>query len=334
MSGAYGWGGHGVGNGGGGGGGFTQAKAGYAPSPNSGYSGFPVGAPSGVNPQPVGAARAPVDLSAKKRLVATAKSVIIVALDGTGSMGDWRDEIRRWCKTLFDEAKVLLGDDLEILFLSFGDVGRCSGDRVQATSFGRGPELDDYLMALDMGQAGGGNGRESSEMTAYLVDQLVDVSKAQHVYFFTVTDEAAYAEVDRHIAREWLGVDLSESVPTKSVFANLRKKMDAFVVLKPSDADIKKFWQETVGDERVLALSEGRLVVNVMLGVVARITNQYGTFSQRMASRYGNSQYSQVNQQSVHASVMHIPVGGVPKAPTIKAGTKVLVPTNPGGNGQ
>lgn len=341
MSGAIGWRGHGPsydpGPSNGGGGGFSRAQNAYSnPTPASHPGSLsnqgpgsavytPPQSPASIAYRP----RVQVDLSAKKKLTSTKKNVIIVALDGTGSMGGWREEIRNRCKTLFTEAQGYLGEDLEILFIGFGDLLAGSGDKIEAAPFGDGPVLDDHLMALDMDQAGFGNNRESADMAAYFVDVNVDVSTAQKVYFFVVTDEETYPTIDRFAAQHHLGVDLREPLRLEDLFARLRKKMDTFIVAKKL-GDVhgetpRAFWEKIVGRERVLPLDDGRRVVDVMLGVMAKTTNQYQKFSQRLSQAQGNSQYSQVNQQSVHASLMNVPGG--PQAPKVSlhTGTKVLV---------
>lgn len=241
-----------------------------------------------------------------RKLVCTAENVLVVCLDGTGSLGTWRSEIWARVRLLFEEAKALLGADLQIVFATFGDV-KCS-DEIQVADPGAGPILDTYLSALSIDYRGGGDEAESPEILAYYLLEQVDVSACKHVYAYFITDEKAAYEVDPDYAEEYLGIRPTASIPTHKLFQRLCLKMDTYLILKKTDMRdysperIRAFWDEMLPG-RVLPLDDGRRVVDVMLACVAKTTGQMGAFQQSFMARNQGSQYAAENFQTVNQSV-------------------------------
>jgi len=321
--------------------GFTRAKQAHQrPAPAatpSGTSARPktvLGQGSVAADRSAAAASAPkvtFSLEPTKKLKSTARNVLAVVLDMTGSMGDWRDQIMKYLPMLYKEAQGYLGDDLEILFIVFGDL-KCHSDKILVAEFGRGPELDSHLVALNKHQAGGGDEEESPEMVAYYLLQQVDLSSAKNVYTFFITDEKAAEEISETIARSHLGLQVNpELCRTTDVFGSLLRKTEVFVILRKTEVrgyspeGIRQFWVDTVGEERVMPLDLPNLVVEAMLACVAKTTGQYGQFTQDFQSRRGGTKFGAVNLDAIGKSVAMVPGAG-PDAPTIQAATKLLVP--------
>jgi hypothetical protein len=253
----------------------------------------------------------------------------MVAMDTTGSMGSWRDEIFRRCALMAKEAKEFLGDDLAILFIGFGDAK--FGDVVEVAPFGNGPELDDYLEAMEHRTGGGGDEEESPELAAYFVHRRVEMPKAKHAYFWVVTDEKAAPNVSERLARTVLGLTDGETPTTKVLFQMLLRKMEPFIVLRRTDIGsydpdaIRQFWVDVVGEERVVPLDDGRRVVDAMLGVVAKTTGQLDKFTKALLQRQGGTKYGNVNIQTVQASIAMVPGAG-PSDAQIPVVSKPLLP--------
>lgn len=246
MSGAFGWGGKDRAadrNSSNGTAGFGSAYGAYQQPASPGTRGGALagagvmGADSVATPRPGGAAAAsPVDLSPKD-LAAEADNVLIVSMDVTGSMGDWRDEIYRRMPLLYKEAQALLGQSLAVLFVAFGDVK--FGDKIWVTRFGAGPELDALLDSLPRSAGGGGDEEESPELVALYVLTRVDVSRARNIYFWTITDERPAEQIDPQLAQQYVGVQAPPAArTTKAVFDALALKMRPFVVLKRADSGV------------------------------------------------------------------------------------------------
>lgn len=271
-----------------------------------------------------------IDLTARKHLVATKKNVIILNLDRTGSMGDWRDEIMARLPVLFKEAGKYLGESIEIVFTGFGDLE--FGDTFNVAPSGCGPELDGYLVALSKHENGGGNGVESSEMPAVYALNNIDLSAARNVFYFTVTDEGFYPQVKDSHVDALMGLRSTEPNAAK-VFQALKVKAHVFTVLAQTNTvnhRIQKQWEDAVGAENVVELDDARRVVDVLLGVMSKMQGLYDQFSVDLNGRQSPTQYGQVNIQTVHQACSK--VIGAPAAPSVIAGTQSLMMGAPQGS--
>lgn len=332
MSGAFGWGGRDRRRARdlGGGSGFKGAKKAYK-SPPPRPSTTPPASPStggqvpGRNPSiaNVTPPQKRMRVNPKDRTLAcTASNVLILFLDGTGSMGSWRSEIWARVKLLYEEARSYLGDDLQILFGTFGDLKY--GDRMEVADFGAGPELDDHLTSLSIRYGGGGDEEESPEIPAYYLLMNVDVSKAKHVYAFFIIDEKGAPTVSDRLCREHLGISVNpELEKTADVFRSLLLKMETFIVLRRarmSNYDpnrIRQFWVDTIGEERVVPLDDGRRVVDICLAVVAKTTGQMADFTSNFKQRNQGSRFLNDNLDTVQGSILMVP-DGQPQPPDIQ----------------
>lgn len=264
-----------------------------------------------------------------KVLKSTKENVLIVMMDMTGSMGQWREDIFKFLVNLYEESQTLLGQNLEILFIAFGDVKY--GDPIQVTTFGSGSELDSYLKAF-VNMGGGGDGEESPELAAYYLLESVDVSSAKHVFAYIITDEAASPRIDDMNLRKSVNLSLKrELVETRHVFQALLRKMELFVILKEttvlgySSDSILRFWNTTLGPNRVLPLDRANLVVETMLASIARRTDQDEVFNSSYQARRGSTAYGAVNYDLVQKSVAMIPNGSsVVQTPSPGTGTRNL----------
>lgn len=335
MSGAFGWGGNDRrdrstvqdNNG------FSRAVDAYSRSPRtpSAPASTYGGGQSYVDPDyrsQVAPATPPIDVSNQRDFKSTARNVIIVATDVTGSLGDWRQDIFKFLPLLYKEAQQYLGDDLEIMFLAYGDVKY--GDPIQVATFGRGQVLDTHLTNLYRDANGGGNAAESSEVVAYFLHQRVDTSSAKNVYTFFVTDEPCQRTVSDTDVRGGLDIPMNPELrDTRTLFASLLRRMEVFVVFAETNSypgrmhEFETTWRGIVGDERVCPMPRSNLVVETMLAVVAKTTGQIQTYSQNYASRRAGTQYGMVNKSHVDRSIALVPGAG-PSVPNIAAKSRLL----------
>lgn len=244
----------------------------------------------------------------KHYLTSTASNVLVVVSDMTGSMGAWPKEIFKRLPLLYtDVSRYLETDDLEILFIAHGDA-RTDRNPIQVAQFGKGRVLDGYLTSF-VSCGGGGQGTESHELVAYFIEKHVDLSSAQNVYTYFLTDEAACDDVsDRHV-REYLGdSDVDRNLrSTKNLFGVLKRKMKIFTVLCETDCydptPIRHWWERTIGKEYVLHLSDARRVVDVMLCVIAKLTGQIALFESDLKTRQFSMPYGKKNVNTVMETV-------------------------------
>jgi len=271
-----------------------------------------------------------IDFSPARTIKTDAANVLMVAMDTTGSMGSWRDEIFRRVALMYKEAQGFLGDDLAILFIGFGDAKY--GDPIEVAPFGSGPELDDFLEAMQKHTGGGGDEEESPELAAYFVHRRVEMPNVKHAYFWVVTDEKAAPEVSGRLVRSILGLTDGEMPTTRILFQMLLRKMEPFIVLRRTDMGnydpeaIRKFWVDIVGEERVVPLDDGRRVVDTMLGVVAKTTGQLDKFTKGLLQRQGKTKFGNVNIQTVQASIAMVPGAGPQQV--LPAMSKPLLPAS------
>lgn len=243
-------------------------------------------------------------------LKSTASNVVIVSLDVTGSMQLWPQEIFKRLPLLYQETCQYLGtEDLEVLFIAHGDA-RTDNFPIQVSRFGRGQELDAILGSFYMKCGGGGQGEESHELVAYYLLKQVDVSSAKNVYTFFVTDEMMVSYVDSIYVKRDLGLDLDAELSNSGeVFNILKNRMHLYTILcetkNPSyDAVlIKRDWERTIGDDKVLLLDDSRRVVDVMLGTMAKLTGQVDAFTKNFQDRQKGSAYADQNIKAVEKSI-------------------------------
>lgn len=266
-------------------------------------------------------------------LKSTAKNAMIIVLDATGSMRNWPQEIFRRLPLLHQGGVDYLGgDDLEILFIVMGDA-KTDARPIQASRFGRGPELDGILAAFDLTACnGGGNGGESHELAAAYVFGRVDVSSARNVNLFLITDEPPFPTVNPAECRKHLGFDPPPELRrTDDLFAALRRRMNVHAILCATGsydpAPIEARWRQLLGDEGVLRLDDHRRVVDVMLGTLAALTGQVDRFTQDLRSRQAGTVHGAANVRSVLASIALLG-RGTPSAPHLlpKGMTLPLLP--------
>jgi len=290
----------------------------YAPSPT-------------VAPRAMTHAYAPRFDTDAKPLSSSKKNAIIVALDMTGSMSSWLPELFKFLPLLHQEASKLLNGDTEILFVTFGDY--ITDDEVNTVQFGSGPELDQYLTALNVTKGGGGNSCESPEIALDYVDRYVDLSASQNVYTFIVTDEGVPSVVSREGFRTSCPkLSPGESRTTKQLISDYRIKSDLAVIFgsigygEYTQKDMKASWAAVLGQTPLLPLERANLIVEVMLAYIAKKNGKMDAFTKAYDDRRGDTTYGDVNLKTVMKTVALVPDGAI-ATPTVTKGTKSLIPT-------
>ena len=209
-------------------------------------------------------------------LFSDAKNPIIFALDVTGSMGDW-------AKIIYQKLPMFYGQIMMQQYLSDPAISFCAiGDHkvtedpipIQICEFKRGKELDEVLSQLVLWKSGGGNEHESYELTAYFYDSLTKFSSSEMPFFFVTGDEGFWEEIEINTLKNVYGVENKQSINSRDVWKNLMKKYNVFHIHKPYTSvnyenKIHKQWIETIGEERVLDISNPKACVDVILGAIA-----------------------------------------------------------------
>lgn len=162
-------------------------------------------------------------------------SPVFVGLDVTNSRGEDTGIIyaglpRFWGHVLSKE----LVPDPQLLTVGIGDF---THDRapIQAGNF----EVEDHLIDADLGRlwiegGGGGTGRESYELAAYLLARRTKIDyvkggKKRGVAFF-LGDEGFYDKVARDAVKHVFGEDIPKDIPSEEIFAELQRSFDTFLI--------------------------------------------------------------------------------------------------------
>lgn len=257
------------------GGGYYDRDVGSTPASGSSSGGYDYGGYTDDAAKAMSSSHMSDDLSPIKRKLSTdAKSPVVVALDVTGSMGDWSKIIYDKMPMFFGQ--IMLQGYLKDPAISFAAVGDANCDRapLQVCDFARGTDLDGWLKKLYLEGGGGGTMQESYELAAALYAKTSFTAKDAEPIFFFIGDEGFYKRVAAHVAERVLGVD--GSIDGDDAMKKLCEKFEVFLVHKVyggNDDAITAQWAEAIGRERILKLDDAKAVVDVMLGAIAIISS-------------------------------------------------------------
>lgn len=222
-------------------------------------------------------------------LKTTCSAPVIVACDGTGSMGDWPATIFSKLPYLDIEGKTYLGPDMHV---SFAVIGDHKSDRYpfQAQPFATGTELADKLKQLVIEGGGGGNSAESYELAALYFARNVEMPNATKPILIFIGDEAMTEFVTKADARTYVKAEIEGSkIDTKAIFDELRRKYSVYGIRKKytgrDEPQIHRQWCDLIGEDRIAMLQTADRVVDVIFGIFARETNQVDYFRKEIEGR-------------------------------------------------
>ncbi len=231
---------------------------------------------------------------------------LLIVLDQTGSMGDWTAVIAGKLPYLDHECRTeYLGPRYAVSYLAFDDVKVQADYPLQARPFAQGEEAKGQLEQLVHTNNGGGNNGESSELMAFYVLRCVRTPNAERPVIIFITDEMPHAFSARE-AREFLP-DGGEAngLTTERIFRELMERFEVFVVLKPYENCTPGGWERLVGKDRVVPLSEPGRVVDVLFGLLAKVTDRIAYFREEIEGRQTPAQVASTYEalRTVHGSV-------------------------------
>lgn len=218
----------------------------------------------------------PKVLAVNRRVFCDKASPVVIALDGTGSMGDD-------AKIIYDKLPMMYGQimmqnylkDPAISFSVIGDA-YCDNSPIQICDFAQGSDLDMWMSKLWLEGGGGGQSRESYELTAYYYLTCCDLENSERPFMFIIGDENYYPSLERHFVIKHLGFDPECDLDTKDIFKKLSKKFNLYHIhkgaIETSNAQIVKSWKEALDNEHVIFLEEAKAIVDLMLGIIATVS--------------------------------------------------------------
>ncbi len=266
------------------------------------------------------------------------QDIVIVIIDGTGSMGEDAFIIRD--KIVLLEGQLRIQGYLRNPLVMVCIVGDANSDTypIQITKPERGDALIAEIEKTYPEGKGGGQGMESYELMAYyFVEHMKLDDTMARPYLFFLGDEGIYPEVDANHIREFIGDRIKDDLDSGEVFKNLCKKFNVFRLHRKydggsgEDANIFKQWQKMIGNERVQRLDVPKAVVDIILGIIA-IGSKSRTRSQYLNDLRGKgkdpnrvqdeSRISEVDKVLIGIEHALVPIADVPKLPGVGTDTK------------
>jgi rubrerythrin len=241
-----------------------------------------------------------------KVLLTKANFPIVVAVDVTGSMKTWPQLIFEKLCILYNETLFFLPEQLkehfEISFTAIGDA-YTDGYPLQITDFGQGFELDKNIKNLYPEGGGGGQARETYELTAYFYAthcEMPEALKKPKPMFIFIGDEGYYSKVNRGHIKKLIGdQNIKTDLISQEVFEELKKKFNVYILRveygnKDDEIEIHKSWEKVLGPEHVIMLKDPRRVVDTILGLIAATVDGFESFQERIEIRQTPEQVKQV----------------------------------------
>lgn len=228
---------------------------------------------------------------------------LVIWVDVTGSMGDWPATIFSKLPYLDHEMKTeYLGADAEVCF---GAVGDAHSDRypLQIQPFTKGTDMAKKLESLVIEKGGGGQFKESYELAALYTLFNIETPKtvAKPVVIF-IGDEMAYDWVTIPNASRQAKVKIASDMTAKAIFGDLKERFNPFLILKPYhlgegsqiNRDVERFWVDLMGKDRIAYLDDPGRVVDVIFGILAKVTGKEAYFRGEIEGRQTKAQVKTV----------------------------------------
>ena len=219
------------------------------------------------------------------------ESPLVIAIDVTGSMGDWPITIFSKLPYLEHEGQEYLGDDMEISFCAIGD-SKSDTYPLQVREFVKGAKLKTELEALVHEGNGGANQQESYDLAALYYSRNCEMDEAiRKPIFIFIGDEGVYDPDFSPNAATIAQTKVDGRSNPKSTFGALCQKFSVYCIRKQygsiAEAKIHKQWQELLGADHVINLQAAERVVDVIFGILARETGRIEYFEDELEDRQG-----------------------------------------------
>jgi hypothetical protein len=225
--------------------------------------------------------------------------------------------------------------DFDICFSATGDA---NSDQypIQVCDFEAGIKLDDELKKICLEGRGGGQMRETYELSAYYFAHKCDMKKAKIPFVFFIVDEAPYKELNKDFIKEHIGDDIGEDIDSKQVFRDLFKKFRGNVYIFQNNyngssygsdsKEIGKSWKTVLGktyENHLIHIKEEKSIIDLLLGTIAMVSGSrdLATYKTDMLSR---------GQTETRISVVEESLGDISRALVPMANVDLPTPLNSG----
>jgi len=237
---------------------------------------------------------------------------VTILIDVTGSMGDWPAVMFSKLPYMDNEGKEYLGENMEI---SFAAVGDAYSDQypIQIRPFSKGRDMEQQLKELVIEGGGGGQCRESYELTALYYARNAEMPNAKRPIMIIIGDEGFYDHVSKDQAKLANIKLASADISVKDIFKELQDKFSVYLIRKPyvhaggDDVRIQKTWEDLIGKEHIAILPNAERVVDVIFGILAQEKGKVDYFKKEIEDRQRPDQVDTVYKslKTIHAIAAH-----------------------------
>lgn len=212
-----------------------------------------------------------------RTITSLARSPVVYTFDVTGSVDNLP-------KIITDKMPLISGqiaqncylDDPELALGAIGDV-ECDRGPLQIGDFGKLREADAWLKRIWCERMGGNNQVEGYEFMAYYLSRYCKMPNAVTPFCLMTGDEGVRPELSGELLEKHFGGS-QETIPTKRVFADLRKafKDNVFLIhryYKGGDAESLATWRDAgFPSDHIIKLGNDQSIGDLTLGLLAIMT--------------------------------------------------------------
>ncbi len=221
------------------------------------------------------------------------KNPLVVCCDVTGSMGEWPEIMFSKLPYLEYEAKVYLGDDVEICWSAIRDFHSGDDHSLQVRPFAKGEENLQRLEEIYRG--GGSRPSEDYELaTAYFANNCHMPNAIKPLMIF-IGDDTVYDTLTKADAKKYAKVKLPKVQTKEQLFVSLKQQFDVYFVQKVTeisgneldgwDKEVYECWEPLVGADHIAFLSDPNRVVDVIFGILGEATGKRDYFVEELEHR-------------------------------------------------
>lgn len=214
-----------------------------------------------------------------RRITCKNKSPVVFAFDVTGSMGSLP-------KIIYDKMPMIAGQVVEQKYLddpavSVAAIGDILSDAapIQIGDFSLVRNLDEWLGRIWLEGNGGGQGKESYELTLFFYARNCDMPNAETPFLIITGDEGFRETLVAADLKDRLGGN-HESTNSQTIFNELKEKFKGNVFLihrrytsgAGEDSEIVRQWEKALGKDNVIKLGSDLAIGDTIVGVFAIVT--------------------------------------------------------------
>lgn len=229
----------------------------------------------------VGKTEAPIG----KNIQSESTHPFIIMTDVTGSMNKWPGIIFEKLPLLGDEVG-RYAPDYEISMAAIGD-GRCDEYPLQVRDFASGKSLDEHIGML-YPEGKGGPAPESYGLGAYYYLNHCTINKAVKPIFIMILDSVPHEKVLKSEIKKWTGDTVQSDLSAKTLIQQLMEKFIFYVVFAKNIGSEKNYWENLIGPQQVVVMTEPRDVVEILIGIIAAELGETEDHELRSSARHSD----------------------------------------------